>query len=112
MSKTRNGKSDFGILSKKSQKSEPRRCQVRFDLKKLNLWKMSKTRNSKSDLGSLSKKIQTHEKVKVSEIAGGFRSVATTVWSVSQEVNSGGQRKKKVKQKISLVYYKRQLSDK
>ena len=31
---------------------------------------MSKTRNSKSDLGSLSKKIQTHEKVKVSEIAG------------------------------------------
>ena len=27
----------FGSLSKKSQKSEPRRCQVRFDPKKLNL---------------------------------------------------------------------------
>ena len=46
----------LGSYRKKSQKSEPRKCQVRFDPKKLNLWKMSKTRNSKSDLGSLSKK--------------------------------------------------------
>ena len=31
------------------------------------------------------------------------------MWSVSKEVNSGGQRKKKVKQNISLVYYKDSL---